>query len=189
MSATPAPIPGQPPGEMREGILRYFREVWPAGQRIESVKPTGWSAERDREDDDDDECEGGEFRVTFYHERDNEMTETDLLVVSEDEWPTRPQSKETCWSVVRSNGKVYALSLLTTNGKAAPVKSGKLPKMEPAKVHQEIWRLSKATNLVETQWFVISPSKWSVDPRANDPTYRAIRLNLRTVLVIKAEAI
>jgi hypothetical protein len=46
--------PGMPPGEPRESLLKYFAEVWPAGQRIASVKPTEWSAERDREDDDEE---------------------------------------------------------------------------------------------------------------------------------------
>jgi hypothetical protein len=55
MSAASSPVPGQPPGEPRESLLKYFAEVWPAGQRISSVKPTEWSAERDRENDEDDD--------------------------------------------------------------------------------------------------------------------------------------
>jgi hypothetical protein len=47
--------PGMPPGEPRESLLKYFAEVWPAGQRIASVKPTEWSAERDLEDDDEED--------------------------------------------------------------------------------------------------------------------------------------
>ena len=53
MSAAQNPFPELPPGLARESLLRYFREVWPRGQRIASVKPTEWSAERDREDDDE----------------------------------------------------------------------------------------------------------------------------------------
>jgi hypothetical protein len=52
MSTTPSPVPGLPPGQPREELLKALAKRF-RGKKDKFMKPTDWSAKRDKEDDDD----------------------------------------------------------------------------------------------------------------------------------------
>jgi hypothetical protein len=62
--------------------------------------------------DDDDKDDHRALRIVFIHDTDGAISESDLIVATEEQWAARPESKDDRWGVVRAGGKVYALSLL-----------------------------------------------------------------------------
>jgi hypothetical protein len=116
MSATPNPVPGMPPGKPREELLNYFKG-WPKGTRISDVRPTEWSAERDREDDADHDDGSAPAKrrkpaspepVEMYEgewtlRRPTTKVKAEWFVMTLRRWEKDPRFNDEEWDVTRLN--------------------------------------------------------------------------------------
>jgi hypothetical protein len=128
-------VPALPPGKPREELLRYFRETWPKGMTVTSIKRTEWTPEADKEDDDDDdrdESQGGapaiadrkpeEVSAPQFHSgscvvkiqtEDGAHTATVMVIdITRQSWDRQKNGLGPGWTVISTHGRrVVALQL------------------------------------------------------------------------------
>jgi hypothetical protein len=99
--------------ELIKAMAKHFR-----GNKDKFMKPTDWSAERDREDGDDDD---DRLHLRFNHQSGDEVISSDLIITSIEYWKASERWKDEAWSTFREDGKMYALKILTHHGQAVPI--------------------------------------------------------------------
>jgi hypothetical protein len=131
----------------REELLKALAKRFSGKSKPDKfMKPTDWSAKRDKEDDDDDERDSGGGAPASDRQSDDDYLETeaesekevrswfrlrtaegadvsaDLIQMATSAWEESPESKESeQWAVSRCGAIVRALRILTRGGVAKPM--------------------------------------------------------------------
>jgi hypothetical protein len=192
MSTTPSPVPGLPPGQPREQLLKALAARFPtATDKFDPPKP--WSEKRDREDEDDDDSRI--VSAWFRHRMaDGTDISTELVEMTTSEWEEWSESKDPGWAVSRDRDIVRAVKITTFDGTAKgmpPPEAAQVDRSTVERVlnddtieHAAHWMSRRKGEQAKVTWFVTSPREWSRDKRSADHNWVATKLSARKIMVM-----